>query len=614
MDCLKTAAASLLRHKPGVEKSWWTPELSQIRQQSIDIHRLWVAEGQPGNGPTHIEKVRVRAIYRRALKLAQKAPKQASWNRLHDAMASNDNDTFWKSWRQLYSKNKSHIAPVVDGLSSKEAIADSFRRTFEANARPNNPQKVEEVNTKFSEAYEKLCSSHEAECLCSNYHITIDNTLDAVFNLKNGKSADDDDLTAEHFMYASYNVLERLTFLFNEMFSHSFVPTQFQRGTIIPIVKDNQGHLGDIGNYRGITISPIASKLLEHVLKPILDVFLSSSPWQFGFKKKSSTMHAVYCLKETVDYYINNGSRVFCAFLDASKAFDRLIHSGLFLKLIEKGVPKIFLDLIISWYQNLSCRVKWDQSFSPWFNVIAGVRQGGILSPCFYCLYVDALIKELESLNVGCYILEVFMAILLYADDMALVAPSVKGLQMLLDKCNEYCVEWDICLNATKSKLMYFGKSCNSLIEPILNGNPLQWVDSWNYLGVKIVSGRRFSSCATERIKKFYRCANAIFRIEGRSDDLTMLRLIESHCIPLLTYGIEITHFSDARQRSKIRAAYNSVFRMIFGYRTWESVTELQLSLACPTWEMLIEKLKASFYERLAMCNADSPVHVFALL
>ena len=162
--------------------------------------------------------------------------------------------------------------------------------------------------------------------------------------------------------------------------------------------------------------------------------------------------------------------------------------------------------------------------------------------------------------------------------------------------------------------MMYFGKSCNNLWKPILNGNPLQWVDSWSYLGVNIVSGRRFSCSATERIKKFYRCANAIFRIEGRSDDLTMLRLIESHCIPLLTYGIEITQFSDNRQRSKIRAAYNSVFRMIFGYRTWESVTELQLSLACPTWELLIEKLKASFYERLAMCNADSPVHIFAVL
>ena len=70
------------------------------------------------------------------------------------------------------------------------------------------------------------------------------------------------------------------------------------------------------------------------------------------------------------------------------------------------------------------CRVRWDQSYSQWFEVMAGVRQGGILSPQFYSSFVDDLIKELERLNIGCYVLEVFMASLMYADDMALLAPS----------------------------------------------------------------------------------------------------------------------------------------------------------------------------------------------
>ena len=92
-----------------------------------------------------------------------------------------------------------------------------------------------------------------------------------------------------------------------------------------------------------------------------------------------------------------------------------------------------------------------------------------------------------------------------------------------------------------------------------------------------------------------------------------MLPLVQSHCIAVLTYGIEISHFSDPRERSKIRAAYNSVFRRIFGYRVRESVTDLQLSLACPTWELLVEKLKIGFYDRLSKCIAASPVHIFAV-
>ena len=268
----------------------------------------------------------------------------------------------------------------------------------------------------------------------------------------------------------------------------------------------------------------------------------------------------------------------------------------------------------MNWYSDLLCRVRWGDGLSEWFRVVAGVRQGGVLSPNFYSLYIDELINKLESMNVGCYVMEVFMASLQYADDMALLSPSVKGLQRLLDECSNFCSDWDICLNEKKSKLLYFGKSCNNLFAPCLEGKPLEWVTSWEYLGVKVVSGSQFCCSSSERIKKFYRCANAIFRIEGWSDDQTMLRLVESHCVPILTYGIEISHFADANERSKIRAAYNSLFRRIFDYRTWESVTDLQLSLARPTWELLVEKLKSGFYHRLSLCNADSPVHILSLV
>ena len=90
--------------------------------------------------------------------------------------------------------------------------------------------------------------------------------------------------------------------------------------------------------------------------------------------------------------------------------------------------------------------MKWDDTYSQWFCVLAGVCPGGILSASLYCLYVDELVSILKSLDVGCYVLDVFLVALLYADDMAVLAPSIKGLQALLD----FCVKWDICLNAKK--------------------------------------------------------------------------------------------------------------------------------------------------------------------
>ena len=502
----------------------------------------------------------------------------------------------------------------MDGQTSKSAIANCFKQHFEKNARPNNQQKVEELNVRFRSVYSDYSTRHADTCDCQNYLASLDNVIDAVMCLKDGKSPDDDEICAEHFLNAPFNVFLRLQHLLNAMLSHSFVPSQFTRGSILPLVKDNNGNRSDINNYRGITISPIASKILEHLLKSMLSPFLETNPLQFGFKKKSSTAHAVYCLKETINHYVDNGSRVFCAFLDASKAFDRLVHAGLFMKLIARKVPIILLDIIIFWYSHLVCRVKWDGYFSEWFSVIAGVRQGGILSPHFYCLYVEDLIEILKSKNVGCHILSIFLAAIIYADDMAILAPSVKGLCILLEACSDYCADWDICLNAQKSKLMYFGRRCNNLFEPSLNGTTMEWADTVSYLGICLVSSGHFKCSVMNRIKKFYKCANAIFRIEGRSDDLTMLSLVETHCVPILTYGIEIVEFLDASQRSKARAAYNSLFRKIFGYRNYESVTDLQLSLARPTWELLCQSRKEGFFHRLSQCCAESPVHLFSVL
>ena len=96
--------------------------------------------------------------------------------------------------------------------------------------------------------------------------------------------------------------------LFNIMLRHSYVPCQFRRGFMIPLVKDPSGNHSSTGNYRGITISPIISKLLEHVLKIIFMESLSTAEYQFGFKKNSSTIHALHCLKSTVNHYVTSAN------------------------------------------------------------------------------------------------------------------------------------------------------------------------------------------------------------------------------------------------------------------------------------------------------------------
>ena len=525
-------------------------------------------------------------------------------------MSSKDTPAFWKNWRSLYSKNASSCAPVVDGISFKGEIADHFKQTFMANSKPNDSQKVEELDAKFLSRYRDFSEDHDKSCNCNPVSISLSVVVDAICGMKSGKCADEEDVSAEHFHNAPLNLLERLTFLFNCMLNHAFVPSQFRLGFMIPLIKDRLGNKSDVQNYRGITISPIMSKVFEHVLKLVYCDYLTTSPHQFGFKKKSSTVQALYCLRETVTYYVNHGSRVFCSFLDASKAFDRLVHSGLFLKLMERGVPKAFLDIIITWYDGLQCRVKWDGHFSDWFVISAGVRQGGVLSPEFYCIYVNDLLLILKQRGVGCYYLNSFAAALFYADDMAILAPSLRGLQTLLDICSRYCRDWDICLNAKKTKNIFFGRKCSNLATLTLDGKSIAWEENCVYLGVTLKSGKNFSCSVVEQVRKFYRCANAILRIDGRSDDLTMLSLLESHCLPILTYGIEMIYVSDRAERRKMRVAYNSIFRKIFHYRYRESVTALQGHLGRLTWEQLMAKRRTSFVQKALSCPPDSLLRV----
>ena len=90
-----------------------------------------------------------------------------------------------------------------------------------------------------------------------------------------------------------------------------------------------------------------------------------------------------------------------------------------------------------------------------------------------------------------------------------------------------------------------------------------------------------------------------------------MLHLVETHCVPLLTYGIEVIHVKNRDEKRQLRVAYNSVFRKIFGYRWSESVSALQGFLGRPTWEQLVEKRQSGFNMRIVnhrLANALSSV------
>ena len=174
--------------------------------------------------------------------------------------------------------------------------------------------------------------------------------------------------------------------------------------TIVPIVKNKSGNLSDSSNYRPIALATIISKMFESVLLLKCAEYLSTSDNQFGFKSCHSTDLCIYTLKEFIDYYKTRGTTVYVTFLDASKAFDRIDHWLLFDKMIKKGVPLFIIKLLVFWYSRQRMFVRWGDTCSTSFCVTNGVKQGGIISPMLFNLYMDDLSLMLNCSGIGGYI------------------------------------------------------------------------------------------------------------------------------------------------------------------------------------------------------------------
>jgi len=164
------------------------------------------------------------------------------------------------------------------------------------------------------------------------------------------------------------------------------VPTAFGKGIVIPLVKNIDGNRTDSSNYRGITLSPVISKLFELVLMDQVQDKLTSSNLQFGFKKKSSCSHAILALQVGIEHICNSGGTATICALDISKAFDRVNFYGLFKNLIDKSFPKCFIRVLLDWFTKSVSYVQWNGFLSLPYSISAGVGQGGgFVVPCIIC-------------------------------------------------------------------------------------------------------------------------------------------------------------------------------------------------------------------------------------
>ena len=139
--------------------------------------------------------------------------------------------------------------------------------------------------------------------------------------------------------------------------------------------------------------------------------------------------------------------------------------------------------MIVDSYVQQVSRVSWGNHLSQYSELSNGVKQGGVLSPILFNIYIDKFLLELKGLGYGCYINNTFVGALCYADDVTLLSPLIRCLNAMISLCEVFAKNFDVTFNCMKIVCIKFGQKLISYEHVYLNDKKIKWVNQIKHLG-----------------------------------------------------------------------------------------------------------------------------------
>lgn len=561
----------------------WNKHVSDAHLNARLKFSLWLWYGKPSSGKIFDEMVQARKCFKGKLKWCQNHQDQIKMDLLASHHSKADFKSFWKCTNKM--NVKPGVPVSVDGESNPVNIANIFRKHFAVQSPLGQP-----------------CREFDAESRDAHVSTLVlaKDIRDAIKRMTGGKSPGHDGLSVEHLRHAGFHLPRVLAMFFNICFVHSYLPPDLMKTLVVPIVKNKTGDVSDKSNYRPISLAAVVAKVLDSVLNSYLNKRLKLHDAQFGFRPGLSTETAILGLKHTVKYYTDRQTPVYACFLDLSKAFDLVSYDILWQKLRDTGLPPELVSIFRFWYLNQENRVRWAGELSEPCRLECGVRQGGLSSPSLFCLYVNELIERLSSMHVGCYINDVCVNNLSYADDMVLLAPSISALRKLIAVCESFVAAHGLIYNVKKSEIIIFkaGTKCPTFVPPVrLNGIPLVRVHQFKYLGHLVTEDLKDDADMERERRALSVRGNMLARRFARCTDAVKITLFKAYCTSLYSASLWVSYTQ--RAYNALRVQYNNAFRALLRLPRYCSASGMFTAARTDTFDAIWRKKTASLLCRL---------------
>lgn len=518
LECIiLNAAKSCLRlpknrKKKVRQKKWYDSDLSSMRSQLINKGRL--ISSDPFNLDLRNNFFKNYRLYNKARKYKMKSYKKSIINKLEN-LHNNNPKQYWQLVNSL--KESENFTPPVES----EVFYEHFKKLNFPSTQYENRQNV----------LRTVLKNLEKDSLCFNemdYRITEKEIETAIKKLKCNKSGGLQLITNDMLKAGSKFLIPAICLLFNKIFVYGKYPINWTKGYISPIPKS--GDLTKPVNYRGLAVTGAFSKLLNSVLNMRLDSFLEKnniiSPFQIGFSKNARTADHVFVLKALVDKYFSQKKKVYACFIDFHKAFDCVLHTAIYIKLLKANIGGLFLNLLKDMYSKSTLCVKLGNELTKFFCSSVGVRQGDVLSPNLFKVFINDLPDYLADSPSPLFLNGMRIDCLMYADDVILLSDSASGLQNKINCLQNFCNDWCLSINISKTNVLIFNKTGRYLNEPFsLNGVQLECVKATKYLGVLFTCSGSFTGAQQDLFNK---ANKALWKL--KSDFISLQPSIKTSC------------------------------------------------------------------------------------